>query len=286
MFGYIIASADNLSEVRRGRFRELYCGLCRTLRQRHGALGGLTLSYDMTFLGLLLNALYEPGERRGAERCPAHPAKRHYYVDSPVLPYCADMNIALSYHKCLDNWRDDKNPLSAGEAKLLQRAYRRVQREWPDPCRAIESWLDEIHRIETDDTEAIDPPVNATGRMLGRLFQWRPGDVWAESLNAIGDGLGRFIYLMDAYEDLPGDIRRNRYNPLKAYRDRPDYEDFCRDALMMAVADATREFELLPIVQDADVLRNILYSGVWSKYVLIRKKRDPEIKETDHAGSL
>jgi len=286
VFGYIIANADNLPRERWVRFREFYCGLCRVLRRKYGALGGVTLSYDMTFLAMLLNALYEPGEQRREERCPAHPLKRHHYVTSDVLDYCADMNVALSYHKCLDNWRDDKNAVSAAEAKLLEGAYRRIQAVWPEQCHAIEIWLDEIHRIESDNREAVDPPVNATGRMLGRLFQYRPEDIWAESLRVIGDGLGRFIYLMDAYDDLPRDVKRGGYNPLKALRGRDDYEDFCRDAMMMAVADATREFELLPIVQDADVLRNILYSGIWSKYVLIRQKRDPNIKERDHAGSL
>lgn len=286
VFGYIIANADNLPRERWARFREFYCGLCRVLRNKYGALGGMTLSYDMTFLSMLLNALYEPGERRSEERCAAHPVKQHAYVETPVLDYCADINIALSYHKCLDNWRDDRNAVSAAEARLLEGAYRRVQAAWPEQCRAIEAWLDEIHRIEDSNTEAIDPPVNATGRMLGTLFQYRSGDMWAESLYAIGDGLGRFIYLMDAYEDLPGDVKRDSYNPLKPLRERADYEDFCRDAMLMAVADATREFELLPIVQDADVLRNILYSGIWTKYVLIREKRDPKKKERDHAGSL
>lgn len=286
MFGYIMANADNLSKERQARFREFYCGLCRTLRHRYGALGGLTLSYDMTFLGVLLNALYEPGETGGEERCPLHPVKRHRYADSPVLEYCADMNVALSYHKCLDDWRDDKNAVSAAEAKLLNAAYRRVLDAWPEQCAAIEDWLCEIHDIEARDLQALDPPVNATGRMLGRLFQYKKGDAWAESLGVIGDGLGRFIYLMDAYDDLPRDIRRGRYNPLKAYRDRSDYEDFCRDAMMLAVADATREFELLPIVLDADLLRNILYSGVWSKYALIRNKRNSKKKERDHAGPL
>ncbi len=287
VFGYIIASADNLPKERQARFREFYCGLCRTLRHRHGLMSGLTLSYDMTFLAVLLNALYEPGERRGAERCAAHPLKQHHYIDTPVLEYCADVNIALSYHKCRDNWLDDRSAVAAAEAKMLEGAYRRVSAAWPEQCASIEDWLSEIHRIESADLCEIDLPVNATGRMLGRLFQYRAGDVWCDALSAVGDGLGRFIYLMDAYDDLPRDIKRGSYNPLKTCRDRADYEEFCRDALMMAVADATRAFELLPIVQDADILRNILYSGIWSKYVLIRNKRDPRKKEErDHAGSL
>lgn len=287
VFGYIMASADNLPKESQARFREFYCGMCRTLRRRHGVFGELTLSYDMTFMAVLLNALYEPGERRGMERCAAHPLKAHHYIDTPVLEYCADLNIALSYHKCRDNWLDDKNPVAAAEAKALKSAYRRVSAALPDQCACIEDWLREIHDIESANLCAIDPPVNATGRMLGRLFQYRAGDVWSDALYAVGDGLGRFIYLMDAYDDLPRDVKRGSYNPLKACRERADYEEFCRDALMLAVADATREFELLPIVQDADILRNILYSGIWSKYVLIRNKRDPRKKEEgDHAGPV
>ena len=286
MFGYIMTSTENLPEERQGRFREFYCGLCRTLRRRHGLPGGLTLSYDMTFLAVLLNALYEPGEHRGEARCPVHPMKKRGFIDTPVMDYCADLNVALAYHKCLDNWRDDRSAISAAEAGLLRGAYQRVSADMPDRCRAIEEWLDGIHRMEADDIHEIDPPVNATGRMLGRLFQYRDEDIWADALYDVGDGLGRFIYLMDAYDDLPQDLRRKRYNPLRTWRDRPDYEVFCRDALMMAVADATRAFELLPIVQDTDILRNILYSGIWSKYVLIRKKRESKTGEKKHAGSL
>ena len=59
--------------------------------------------------------------------------------------------------------------------------------------------------------------------MLGQIFAARD-DFWSENLNQIGDGLGRFIYLMDAYDDLPTDLRRNRFNPLKPYREDADFE--------------------------------------------------------------
>lgn len=278
MFGYIVANADALPAERRQRFRALYCGLCKALRARHGLAGSATLSYDMTFLAMLLNALYEPGERAGRERCPAHPVKAHDYALSPVMDYVSDMNVALAYHKCLDNWRDDKNPLAAGEGALLRRAYGKVARTWPDKCAAIEAWLDEIHALEDSGRLEIDPPVNATGRLLGELFVYRTGDVWADALRAVGDGLGRFVYFMDAYEDLPQDLKRGRFNPLGALRDREDYEELCKTALTMMVAGATEAFETLPIVLDYDILSNVLYSGVWSRYAHLQGKRDAKSK--------
>ena len=277
MFGYVMPNLSVLDSAQKARFRSVYCGLCRTLRERHGWMGSSTLSYDLTFLALLLSSLYEPEEMRTENRCPPHPLKRHVCVQSEPFAYAADMNVALAYHKCMDNWKDDRNLLSRGEARMLSRAYLKVARAYPEQCSSIETWLEEIHRIEKEDRPGIDAPVNSTGRMLGKLFRYRD-DYWADSLERIGDGLGRFIYFMDAYDDLPRDLRRGSYNPLKPYRQDEGFEAMCRDALTMMVADCTEAFETLPIIQDADLLRNVLYSGVWSRYAQITRKKQSHDK--------
>lgn len=272
MFGYVTPNMAVLDETQKKRFRSVYCGLCHVLHQRHGQIGCSTLSYDLTFLALLLNSLYETEEERGEERCITHPFKKHAYVSGVPFAYAADMNVALAYHKCMDNWLDDHNIVSWSEAALLKRSYARIREQYPGKCIAIERWLDEIHQIEASDARNIDAPVNSTGRMLGELFVWKD-DVWADSLRIMGDGIGRFIYFMDAYDDLPKDIKHGGFNPLKEYHNQPGFETMCKDALTMMVADCTQEFEQLPVIQDADLLRNILYSGIWSKYVQIQKKK-------------
>lgn len=110
-----------------------------------------------------------------------------------------------------------------------------------------------------------DGPANQTARMLGEVFAWRE-DYWADTLRELGGALGRFIYLMDAYDDLQADTKRGRYNPLIKYRAQPDYEEFCKESLTLLIAECTSAFEVLPLQKDADILRNILYSGVWGRY--------------------
>lgn len=278
MFGYIVVNPKALAEDRQQRFRAMYCGLCRTLRKRHGLVTSAALSYDLTFLALLLNAVYEPGEQTLMERCLAHPTRQHAYVSTPVLDYAADMNVALAYHKLRDNWCDDKNLLAAGGSALLLKAYRNVEKAWPRRCAAIEKWIDQIRRLEQENALEIDPPVNATGKLLGELFVWPGQAQWAEDLQTVGDGLGRFVYFMDAYDDLPRDLRRGSYNPLKPLRDREDFEQMCKTALMMMAADAADAFERLPVVTDADILRNVLYSGVWTRYAVLQGKRNAQEK--------
>lgn len=273
MFGYVLANCKALTDEQRLRFRAFYCGMCETMKRRYGNLERLTLSFDMTFLALVLSALYEPDEISGNTRCAPHPIKPHDYVLTPFMEYAADLNVALAYHKCRDNWQDDKNPVYAAAAGLLKKAYTDACANRPDKCRAIEEWMKDIAVYEASGREEIDPPMNMTGRMMGELFRFQ-NDVWSDSLYRMGDALGRFIYFMDAYEDLSSDVKKGKFNPLKAMMQQSDYEAVCKDALMMIIADCADEFERLPIIRDADLIRNILYSGVWAKYGNIQAKKE------------
>jgi len=272
MFGYVITNCKTLSDEERLRFRSMYCGMCRTLKARHGNVGRLTLSYDMTFLAMVLSALYECDETQGEEKCMPHPVRPHAYTVNSMMDYAADMNIALAYHKCIDNWQDDKNPAFAAAAQGLKRAYRRVSAAYPEKCRAIEAWMDGIREIEAGGREEIDPPMNLTGRMLGTLFVYQD-DVWSQQLYRMGEGLGRFIYFMDAYDDLEKDVRKKKFNPLKSMMHQENYESLCRDAMTMMLADCADAFECLPVLRDANLIRNILYSGVWARYLYIQEKK-------------
>ncbi|NLI22088.1 MAG: hypothetical protein GX418_11165 [Clostridiales bacterium] len=284
MFGYVTINPAELGERNRLRYQAFYCGLCRTLQRRYGNLGRATLSYDLTFLLILLSSLYEPQEKCTSGRCLPHPVKKRDGVENELSGYCADMNIALAYHKCRDDWADDRNLISRAEAGLLEKAYRQVEARYPEKCAAIERCLKDIGTLEQEKSLEPDAPANLTARMLGEIYLYR-GDYWSAPLRVIGEGLGRFIYLMDAYDDLPADLKRRRYNPLAKYHDQEGYESLVRDSLTLVIAECTQAFEMLPLVQDVEILRNILYSGVWMRYRQKQMKPDRaqgKLKESDH----
>lgn len=97
MFGYVLVNPQTLEEGEKQRFRACYCGLCRALKARYGDAGRLTLSNDMTFLSMLLSALYEPGGDAGRAPLPAASLKKRPYTQSAATDYAADMNILLAY---------------------------------------------------------------------------------------------------------------------------------------------------------------------------------------------
>ena len=283
MFGYITIAAAGLSKERQERYRAMYCGLCRMLGSRYGAVGQMTLSYDVTFLYLLLSSLYEPEEAQGRARCVPHPLHSHPYVCNELAEYCCDMNLALAYHKCQDDWQDDKSPLSYAETALLKKGYRQIAARYPEKCEAIESCLRELGELEKSGKGTLDAAANLSARMLGVIYRYRE-DMWADELEKMGQALGRFIYLMDAYDDLPADLRRKRFNPLREYRANENYEDFVKESLTMLIGECTEIFEVLPLVQDMDILRNILYAGCWTRYEQLQQKRNKSVpaKRADH----
>ena len=274
MFGYVSVNRETLSQENERRFRAYYCGLCKALRRRHGLTGSLVLSNDMTFLSIVLSSLYEPEERSGQEICFYHPLKKHDWVLSEATDYAADMNILLAYHLCMDNWRDDKRLLSLAEAGVVKKAYARVKEQYPEKCEFLQDMISALSDIESrPPTEDIDAPTNLTGEMIGEIFAWK-ADQWTRPLTRMGAALGRFIYIMDAYDDLPGDVKKGRYNPLKPLAQMEDYEDRCLDMLTMHISECTEEFEMLPMLRDAGIIRNILYSGVWNKYAYIQSRKE------------
>ena len=148
-----------------------------------------------------------------------------------------------------------------------------MEKAYPRQCQAVSSSIQELELIEKDRDSNPDQAINCSGRMLSELFVWKE-DFWSNSLRTFGYELGRFIYLMDAYEDIEKDAVSGNYNPFMTIKDHENFDSECQNMLMMQMAECCRAFERLPIVQDAGILRNILYSGVWAKFASVYNKRN------------
>lgn len=272
MFGTILADQKQLSPEAQKRYRASYCGLCRSLKSEYGVLSRLVLSYDMTFLILLLSSLYDPEECSCEKRCMMHPCRKHMSVTSPVSRYAAAMNVALAYYKCLDDWKDDKNLLKRLEAWILWPAAKKVMAQYPQKTAEMEKQLGLLSRLEASKKEDPDAAAGYFGALTGELFVWKEDDHWAKTLRRLGESLGRFIYLYDALMDLKEDRKKGRYNPLKGHAD-PENPDAFLPVLNMILGDCVQELDRLPLVEDTDILQNILYSGVWIPYYSKKAKK-------------
>ena len=271
MFGYVTADLTQLTEEEKARYQGCYCGLCHRLGRLCGQRSRLTLTYDMTFLILVLNAVYGGEEEEGEKRCLPQPLHSHPYWASRWTDYAAWMNAALGYYKCLDDWNDDRKKSAWLGMKLLAGPLRKAEEKYPRQCAAMKEELAVLSDLEKRGVTDPDRAAASFGRLMAAFFVVDEEDEYAPQLYRLGDSLGRFIYLVDARLDLSEDLKKERYNPLTGLVSL-DLEP----VLTMLISDGAAAAEQLPLQKDGRIIFNILYSGVWSKYQAWKTKREEE----------
>lgn len=273
MFGYVVADMDRLTEEQKTIYRSYYCGLCRSLKKQFGNFGRLTLNYDMTFMVLLLADLRDPETAVHTGRCMVHPRKEKMMAENEIIDYGAAMNILLAYYNLLDDWQDEQKPAAKTAANRLKRFIPAIEEQYPRQARAVREQLELLSREEQTAPRDLDTAANLSGKMLGQLFVYEK-DFWAEDLYRFGEALGRFVYWMDAYEDLSKDRKKGRYNPMILIADQENYQARVEEMLKNTLGECALILERLPLVEHLDILRNILYSGIWTKYYKINNEEE------------
>ncbi len=277
MFGYIIANKAEMKFKEFDIYHAYYCGLCNKLREKYGVTGQISLSYDMTFLLMLLSSLYEPDTRDTSCRCVAHPFEKHNIKTNIFTEYIADMNVLFTYYKCQDDWEDERKYTRLIYGKMLSGKCKKLSENYQEKIRKISMLMYEFSQAEKEGNRDIDTMAGLFGKVMAQIVVCKE-DEWSDNLYRLGFYLGKFIYLMDAYEDIEEDIKKGSYNPLKKKYQEPDFEEECRMILTMMMSECCKEFEQLPILENVEILRNILYSGVWSKYEIVSEKRKQKKK--------
>ena len=212
--------------------------------------------------------------------CALHPTKKRTSLMNEITDYGAAMNVLLAYHNLVDDWKDDHSYTKRTMASALKKSYDAAAKEYPRQVKALEEYMAKLQGYEKSQEQNIDLIAGLTGEMLGELFAWKQ-DEWYNELKTLGYYMGKFIYLMDAYEDLGKDEKKGNYNPLRFLKKENcgDFETLCRLMMTSMMSECAKSFERLPILLHADILRNILYSGVWSKYEYIQLKKKKRTKK-------
>ena len=284
MYGYVSVNTSELKVRESEEYNARYCGLCDSLRRNFGRVGQLTLQHDMAFLVYLLSGLYEPEETSFEGRCIAHPMKKRAFIRSDISDYAADMNVLLAWFKLEDDKEDDNSKKARIMMAALRKGADRVRSKYPEKVEAINAAFSHLHRLEDEGSESLDEVSGSFGDVMAQVCDYR-GDEWSGELRKVGYYLGKFIYIMDAYEDMEDDRKSGSYNCLikiyDGFPSRDEAEYFVYGLLNMVMAECARAFEMLPIVNNVEVLRNIIYAGVWRRWTELHKD---EIEAAQNAG--
>ena len=215
MFGYVRPSLGRLSQEDMARFSAMYCGLCRALGRRCGKAASLILNYDFTFLAVLLAEGEAEDPLHG--RCIVHPLQgRDYFPGNDALDLAADCSVILAWWQLKDAIADSGGLAAKyrSAALLLKPAYERARRSRPDFDRSTRRQLEELSRLEAERCPSMDQAADTFALLLQSAAGEVEDSVKRRVLEQMLYHLGRWIYLVDAADDLAEDFSSGSYNPL------------------------------------------------------------------------
>lgn len=260
MFGFVVANPERLTEEQRTRYKAVYCGLCEELGNGRSSKCKMLLTYDLVFLSLVLSSVYGEEYEETEDRCFIHPIKKRKFLSNRFTRYAADMNIALSYYKLIDDVNDDNSYSAYLKTLLFKKEMADIEKKYPTQCDIIKSCLSDLAETEKNGVLIPDVPAASFGRLLGGIFSYEEGE-YKEALYEFGYSLGKFIYVIDAAVDLKKDVKKQKYNPFVRF----SFNDI-EPILRMIMADCVEKYNKLPVIQDREIADNILLSGVWTAY--------------------
>lgn len=266
MFGYVRINKMDLTFREYEHYKAYYCGLCKYLKRNHTELSRMTINYDITFLIVLLSSIYQPSAQVFHEKCIVDPVKKKKHIINEITEYAASMNILLAYYKL----EDDVNDEGDIKSRLVRRAYRKSFKtaydKYPQKADFIKACLGELRSLEEDQSTSIDQTSNCFARLLEEIFDYKD-DEYRDRLRKVGFNIGKYIYIMDAYEDLEQDLEKGRYNPFSSYKDDREGLKVKVDKLIgMTLARLEEAILNLDIKVNKSIIDNIIYSGVYLRY--------------------
>lgn len=288
MFGYVAPYKMEMKVRDHEKFKSYYCGLCIAIKKKYGQLPRFSLNYDMTFLGILLDSLEDKKITYIKGNCIAHPLKRkNIIVDSSALNYAAFCNICLTYYKLLDDYYDDKSIISRLLGSFLNTYLKDTPTNLKNLMDYIEKKLKDLSLIEENNNgKTLDELSHSFADLTGFIISnYVDNNDYKLDLYWFGYNLGKWIYIIDAYDDLQKDMAKNKFNAINSslnvdslsYNElKPLIEERIDFTLTSCARQCYEAFLKLPIKKNVDLLENILHFGLLNKMNLVFKRREFE----------
>lgn len=303
MFGYVTPLKPELKIREFNLFRSYYCGLCFSIKNNYGNLPRMALNYDMTFLGLLLDGLTEEKLTIKPKRCMAHPAKKKPVIlNNKALSYAADMNVSLVYFKLLDDVHDDGDIKSKTLARFMSPYKNRFTKEIEKINSIIAGNLKHLSELEENlGFSSIDEICDPFSIIVGKILELYPYEIIDDSVETrdnlynLGYALGKWIYLVDALDDLDDDMKKKKFNPLNHLfnKENLEYSQFIekiKDRIEFSVLNCgcscKNYLEELNLHKNKEILENIINLGMMDKYLNVINNCNGSCKKKKGSDNL
>ena len=283
MFGYVTPLKDELRLHEYNTFKSYYCGLCFHLKKEFGNLPRMALNYDMTFLALLLDSLSPKATNAQMKGCLTNPFKKKPVIlGNDALSYAANMNIALVYYKLLDDVADNKSLKSKTLAAILAPYKKKFSTPIQVINQVIQENLNTLSLLEKEKNfSSIDEICHPFSLITANIFKRYPyalledNEQIRENLFNFGYALGKWIYMIDALDDLEKDMTKGEFNPLDFLynKNQLTYKELLEQikedvafTILNCGYNCKQYLDSLPIKKNKELLMNIISLGMMDQY--------------------
>lgn len=277
MFGYVTPCKMEMKIKDYEKFKAYYCGLCRSIKKNFGNLPRLTLNYDMTFLAILLDSLSEKKYHFIKFKCAIHPLKKRIMLsNNEALDYATFCNTTLAYYKLMDDVQDNKTVKSKVFSLFLKNYLTKSDVEYKDVMKYTEDALLLLNTLESNhDDICIDELSHVFADLTGFIISFYYKEAsFKEDLYWLGYNLGKWIYIIDAFDDLEKDMKSDSFNAINSLLniDKLTFKSFSSlikprvDFILATCGEQCLKYlNKLPLVKNEDILFNILELGLMEK---------------------
>lgn len=305
MLGYVMIDKPELKVREYEVYTGYYCGVCKSIGKRYGQLPRMALSYDAAFLAIMLASLDEMPDAPVQEHCIGHHIKKKTIIRNAAIDYAADVMLILAWYKLLDDARDEGKFYAKATMTALRGIFKKLCKAHPALCKGVEAHLASLSALEQEKCESLDMAAEAFAKIMEVIFTegikaiYRSDPATAgnhsaphilpeasETFASIGYHLGKWIYLIDAVDDIEENLESGAYNPL-FYRFSYDGAAETADQFRARI-DSDLRFNLfhylavisncansLDIKKNQGIIENVIYFGLNRKTEEILTRTEP-----------
>ena len=282
MFGYLQIQKSELLVREYDAYKSVYCGLCRQLGKDYSFLTRLILSYDCTFYSILLMSLERSCKGFKSGRCTCNPLKKCSFAvcNSDAYSKASALSVLSAYYKLKDDIADSgflKKSLcylllpifSHWRKKALKKGYSE-----------IDEIISKMMNMQNNDehnrqASTIDSAAHPTAFMLGSILSLESHNETEKRIfYEFGYQIGRWVYLVDAADDIKKDSKSGNFNPfINSEITDAKYID---SVLSQSLARAYDAYNLIEITDFKGILDNMMLRGFPTVQNNVIKKLDAE----------
>lgn len=271
MFGYVKPQIPELKVKEHELYKACYCGLCRTMGKKTGCISKMSLSYDFVFLVLLRKVAEKRSGEIKMRRCVAHPFVRRAMLEiDPSLEYCAKTSVMLTKLKLKDNVSDSRGikRIFAKIANLVSVFFKKTDKELLPLEKKLSACIDKLSELEKTNTDSVDDVSSVFGELLSAVASYGLEGKEADLCAKIGYHLGKWIYVIDACDDVESDAKTGSFNAIiNSFGKEPSEEarDMLRISMMLELDEMSKAVEELDFSCHRDVegvIKNTVYLGM------------------------